>query len=195
MLFYTDGSCKTNPGPGGYACVLHDVKRGRYEGYYGFEKETTNNRMELMGMFTALEYISKKIDGVEGWEIEGREEITIFSDSQYVVKGINEWMQGWNRNGWKNAAKEAVKNPDIWQKIYVLYNSIKAELVHRNRGINIKWIKAHTITKMPQINACTEQNVVGNHLADILASCSAENISEHLTCECSQYLNEINKIS
>lgn len=188
MLFYTDGACKTNPGAGGYACIVHDMNLGMYVGYYGMESNTTNNRMELMGMLTAFEYISKHFNKMS--------DIIVFSDSQYVVKGVNEWMNGWHKNGWKNAAKEPVKNPDLWQKLYKIYHGIKMQLEESNGSkIIIKWIKAHTVSKIPMVNAEIEQNVVGNHLADMLASCSADKIETgqkmHDKCECSKYLQQI----
>ncbi len=184
---YTDGSCKENPGPGGCACVVYDAEAKQYKGYTFREQSTTNNRMELSGMILALEYISKN-PSHETYFI-------IFSDSQYVVKGINEWMHGWIKNNWKNAAKDDVKNPDLWQKIYNLYMTLKQQAYN----LELKWIKAHTMTKLPEKTIITayqhaghtygsidSHHIIGNHLVDMLASCDNH---DHRTCKCRDYLS------
>jgi len=100
---FTDGACRGNPGPGGWGVLL------RYNGHekrlFGGEDETTNNRMELMAVIKALESLNKQC------------EVKVISDSQYVLKGINEWMENWKKRGWKTAAKKPVKNVDLWQRL------------------------------------------------------------------------------
>lgn len=121
----------------------------------------------------------------------------IFSDSQYVVKGINEWMHGWIQRNWKNAAKEDVKNPDLWQKIYKIHQNLKKQKCQ----LDIKWIKAHTITKLPEksvisayqqtgstYGSINAHHIVGNHLVDMLASCES---TSHEMCMCREYVQRI----
>ena len=117
---YTDGACKGNPGQGGWGALIleNDVKRE----IYGGESNTTNNRMELMAVIKALELLREQND------------ITIFTDSTYVQKGISEWIINWKRNGWKSSNKKSVKNKDLW-----------VELDHLNDLMSVKWqwIKGH----------------------------------------------------
>ena len=117
---YTDGSCLQNPGNGGWAAIIN--YEGNIKKISGSEKNTTNNRMELMAPINAL----KNID--PNYEIE------IYTDSQYVKLGITEWINTWIKNNWKTAKKEDVKNKDLWLKLYNL-----------NKLLNIKWnwVKAH----------------------------------------------------
>ena len=117
---YTDGACKGNPGQGGWGALIleNDVKRE----IYGGESNTTNNRMELMAVIRALELLKEQND------------ITVFTDSTYVQKGISEWIINWKRNGWKSSNKKSVKNKDLW-----------VELDHLNDLMSVKWqwIKGH----------------------------------------------------
>jgi ribonuclease HI len=100
---FTDGACKGNPGPGGWGAIL---RHGPHEKeLWGGEKETTNNRMELTAAIRAIEAMKRPVAG------------KIYTDSQYVLKGINEWIHGWKRNGWKTADKKPVKNADLWQQL------------------------------------------------------------------------------
>ena len=117
---HTDGSCLENPGNGGWAAIIkmnENIKK-----ISGSEKNTTNNRMELMATINALKTINSD------------EEIKIYTDSQYVKLGITEWINTWVKNNWKNSKKEEVKNKDLWTELYNL-----------NRSLNVKWIwiKAH----------------------------------------------------
>ena len=100
---YTDGACRGNPGPGGWGVVL------RYNGHektlYGAEAETTNNRMELMAAIQGLESLKRAC------------KVRLTTDSQYVQKGIQEWMANWKKRGWKTAARKPVKNVDLWQRL------------------------------------------------------------------------------
>ena len=120
IKIYTDGSCLDNPGNGGWAAIIND--NGNIKKISGSEKNTTNNRMELSATINALKNIITK------------EEIHIFTDSQYVKLGITEWINKWVKNDWQTAKKEDVKNKDLWIDLYKL-----------NKSLNVKWnwIKAH----------------------------------------------------
>ncbi|WP_321477906.1 ribonuclease HI [uncultured Paludibaculum sp.] len=116
----TDGSCLGNPGRGGWACIL------RYGGHtkemYGSERETTNNRMELTAAIQALAALREPC------------EVEIVTDSQYVKNGIQSWMAGWKRNGWKTAAKKPVMNQDLWVELDEQVSRHKTDWV---------WTKGH----------------------------------------------------
>ena len=122
---YTDGACSGNPGPGGWGAVIFDQDK-KQNNISGNEKNTTNNRMELMAPIMALKKIKPK------------SEVTIFTDSTYVKNGITEWIKKWEKNGWKNANKKPVKNKDLWIKLNNLCSKNK---------ITWKWIKGHSINK------------------------------------------------
>ncbi len=100
---YTDGACRGNPGPGGWAALLRT--QGVEKELTGHEAHTTNNRMELMAAIAALEALKRPC------------RVRLSSDSQYVVKGMKEWLSDWIRRGWRTAAKEPVKNADLWQRL------------------------------------------------------------------------------
>ena len=117
---YTDGACKGNPGPGGWGAIL---RQGAHEKeLWGGEKETTNNRMELTAAIRALEALKRPVGG------------KIYTDSQYVLKGINEWIHGWKKNGWKTSDKKPVKNEDLWRRLDALAEQHHVEWV---------WVKGH----------------------------------------------------
>ena len=120
IKIYTDGSCLENPGNGGWAAIIN--KNGNINRITGNEKNTTNNRMELMAPINAL----KNLDKIN--------KIEIYTDSQYVKLGITEWINTWIKNNWKTSKKEDVKNKDLWIELYNL-----------NKSLNVKWIwvKAH----------------------------------------------------
>ena len=118
---YSDGACKGNPGPGGWGTFI--VSNGAEKELWGGEKQTTNNRMELMGAIRGLEYM------------EHPSTIVLTTDSQYVIKGINEWMANWKRRGGKTASKEPVKNVDLWKRM--------DDLVSQH-SITWKWVRGHT---------------------------------------------------
>ncbi len=120
ITIYTDGSCLTNPGNGGWAAIIKDEKEIRK--ISGNEKNTTNNRMELLAPINALK------------DMEPGVEINIFTDSQYVKNGITEWINTWLSNNWKTSKKEDVKNKDLWIELYNL-----------NKSLNVQWnwVKAH----------------------------------------------------
>ncbi len=117
---YTDGACKGNPGPGGWGAVLeHD---GREREMYGGDPATTNNRMELTAVIEALSALKRPC------------RVVLHTDSQYVQKGITEWIGGWKARGWKTAAKAPVKNEDLWRKL---------DEVVRDHDIRWVWVKGH----------------------------------------------------
>ena len=120
IKIYTDGSCMSNPGNGGWAAIIN--MNGEIKKISGNEKNTTNNRMELMAPINALKNINSK------------DPIEIFTDSKYVKNGITEWINTWVLNNWKNSKKEDVKNKDLWIELYKL-----------NQSLNVKWnwVKAH----------------------------------------------------
>ena len=120
IKIYTDGSCLTNPGNGGWAAIIN--MNGEIKKISGNEKNTTNNRMELMAPINALKNINSK------------DPIEIFTDSKYVKNGITEWINTWVLNNWKTSKKENVKNKDLWLELHKL-----------NQSLNVKWnwVKAH----------------------------------------------------
>lgn len=100
---YSDGACKGNPGPGGWGVLL---RYGKHEKQlYGGERVTTNNRMELMAVIAGLQHLKRS------------SQVRVVTDSQYVKNGITQWIINWKRNGWKTAARQAVKNADLWQQL------------------------------------------------------------------------------
>jgi ribonuclease HI len=121
VAIFTDGACRGNPGPGGWGAILRCGEREKE--LYGGERETTNNRMELMAAIVALETLKRPC------------EIVLTTDSQYVRKGITEWLQQWKRRGWKTADKKPVKNQDLWMRL--------EEATHRHT-IRWQWIKGHS---------------------------------------------------
>lgn len=117
---YTDGACSGNPGPGGWG-VLIEIDNENIE-LSGGDKETTNNRMELMAAIKALEEIDKDY------------EITLYTDSNYVKDGITSWISNWKKNNWKTASKKDVKNKELWMR---LDEAIK------DKNISWVWVKGH----------------------------------------------------
>ena len=118
---YTDGSCIENPGNGGWAAIINT--NGNIKKISGNEKNTTNNRMELMAPINALKNIKTK------------EKINIYTDSQYVKLGITEWINTWVKNNWQTSKKEPVKNKELWVQLYNLTKTFE---------INWIWVKAHS---------------------------------------------------
>lgn len=118
---FTDGACKGNPGPGGWGAVLRygDAEKQ----LFGGEPDTTNNRMELRAAIEALAILNRRC------------EVVLTTDSQYVRKGVTQWMQNWKRNGWKTAAKAPVKNADLWQQL---------DRLIAGHSIDWRWVKGHS---------------------------------------------------
>lgn len=137
---YTDGACKGNPGVGGWGALL--VFQGVEKELWGGEAVTTNNRMELMGAIRGLAELKRPCD------------VRLVTDSQYVMKGIQEWMPNWKKRDWKTAAKEPVKNADLWQQL--------DEQVNRH-NVTWQWVRGHI-------------GHPGNERADQLANRGVEDI-------------------
>jgi ribonuclease HI len=117
---FTDGACKGNPGPGGWGVLM---RYGEVEKELcGGESNTTNNRMEMMAVISGLEALKRNT------------KVRVILDSQYVQKGMNEWIQGWKARGWKTAAKQPVKNVDLWQRL---------DLAVARHEVQWQWVKGH----------------------------------------------------
>ena len=119
---YTDGACKGNPGPGGWGVLL--LSGDSEKELFGGELATTNNRMELTAVIEALTALKRPC------------RVTLYLDSEYVRKGITEWIHGWKARGWRTAAKQPVKNADLWQKL----DAVVAGSEHK---IDWRWVKGH----------------------------------------------------
>jgi len=125
VRIYTDGGCSGNPGPGGWAFVLVAGQQ-RLQGS-GAEPDTTNNRMELQAVIASLEELSRH----ETWR--GRP-VELFTDSQYVQKGISQWVLAWQRNGWRTQSRQPVKNQDLWKRLLALSSGL---------AVRWHWLKGH----------------------------------------------------
>ena len=119
---YTDGSCIGNPGNGGWAFVVINEKDISYRA--GFERNTTNNQMELMAAIKAIEFLDKYND------------INLNTDSNYVRQGITNWILNWKRNNWKTSTKKAVKNRELWERL---------DKLNVSKNIIWSWVKAHNV--------------------------------------------------
>jgi ribonuclease HI len=118
---FTDGACRGNPGPGGWGVLLRYA--GEEKSLWGGESDTTNNRMELNAVIEGLAALKRPC------------EVTLTSDSTYVLKGIQQWMPNWKKRGWKTASKQPVKNADLWQKLDAVIGEHK---------IDWQWVKGHS---------------------------------------------------
>lgn len=119
---YTDGACSGNPGPGGWAFVLKHPATGKELEHAGAEPETTNNRMELMAVIRGLE------------ALKSPSVVELYSDSQYVLNGLKEWMEGWKKKGWRTASKQPVKNIDLWKEL---------DQLKSRHELRFHWIRGH----------------------------------------------------
>ncbi|CAC9442515.1 Ribonuclease HI (EC 3.1.26.4) [uncultured Gammaproteobacteria bacterium] len=122
IIIYTDGGCRGNPGIGGWGVWLRYGKREKK--LNGSEKDTTNNRMELMAAIKALEEIKSSDIAID-----------LYTDSKYVMNGITQWIVSWKRKNWKTAAKKPVKNADLWQKL---------DALNQKHQVNWYWVKGHS---------------------------------------------------
>ncbi len=138
---FTDGACSGNPGPGGWGAILRT--KGVEKELSGGEKDTTNNRMEMMAVIVALEALTRPC------------EVIVTTDSQYVMKGMMEWLPGWKKRNWLTAGKKPVKNVDLWQRMEKAAASHKLDWV---------WVRGH-------------QGHVENERADQLAVTAREQIA------------------
>ena len=117
---FTDGACSGNPGPGGWGAIMRS--KGVEKELSGGEKDSTNNRMEMMAVIVALESLTRPCA------------VKITTDSQYVMKGMQEWLPGWKKRNWKTAAKKPVKNVDLWQRM---------ELAAQAHELEWEWVRGH----------------------------------------------------
>ena len=122
VVIYTDGGCEPNPGTGGWGAVL--LYGGHVKEISGGAPDTTNNRMEMTAAIEALSALKRPC------------KIQLYTDSEYVKKGITEWIHGWKARGWRTAAKQPVKNADLWQKL----DSVVSSSGHK---IDWRWVKGH----------------------------------------------------
>jgi ribonuclease HI len=137
---FCDGACSGNPGAGGFGCILRCGDKVKE--LSGAEPLTTNNRMELMGAITALESLKRPC------------EVTVTTDSQYLAKGMNEWIAGWVKRDWKNSKKEPVLNRDLWERL------LELSKMHR---ISWNWVRGHN-------------GHVENERCDVLARAAIEDL-------------------
>lgn len=140
VVIYTDGACKGNPGPGGWGAML--TTDGSVKELFGGELATTNNRMEMTAVIEALAALKRPC------------RVTLYVDSQYVLKGMTEWITGWKARGWRTASKEPVKNVDLWQKLDALVSG-------GGHAITWNWVRGH-------------DGDPGNERADVLANKGVE---------------------
>ena len=144
VTIYTDGACRGNPGPGGWGAILsYGSKKKELS---GAEQKTTNNRMELMAAIQALQSLTRSC------------KVSVYTDSQYVRKGILEWMENWKQRGWKTTARKPVKNRDLW---------ISLDDAMARHDVDWHWVKGHS-------------GIAGNEHADMLAN---EAIDKMLSAE------------
>jgi ribonuclease HI len=137
---YTDGACRGNPGPGGWAAVL--TSGGREKEISGAQLQTTNNRMELQAVIEALQALKRPVD------------VRLYTDSQYVRRGILEWLPQWKARGWKTADKKPVKNQDLWEVL---------EAAAARHRIEWHWIRGHS-------------GIPGNERCDALANAAIDGL-------------------
>jgi ribonuclease HI len=121
VIIYTDGACSGNPGPGGWGAILTFGTKEKE--LFGGDKATTNNRMELMGAIAALESLTRPCP------------VVLYTDSQYVQKGIKEWIHSWKKRGWKKADGKPVINADLWQRL---------DTAAKPHKVDWRWVRGHS---------------------------------------------------
>lgn len=139
---FTDGACSGNPGPGGWAFILRHPVSGKEIEHAGGERDTTNNRMELRAVIEGLHALTR------------RSRVDIYSDSQYVLNGLREWLEQWKARGWRTAAKKPVKNEDLWREL----DRLKAE-----HELDFHWIRGHN--EHPENERCDQLAVAARDAA------------------------------
>ncbi len=139
---FTDGACSGNPGPGGWAFILRHPVSGKEIEHAGGERDTTNNRMELRAVIEGLHALTR------------RSRVDIYSDSQYVLNGLREWLEQWKARGWRTAAKKPVKNEDLWREL----DRLKAE-----HELDFHWIRGHN--EHPENERCDQLAVAARDRA------------------------------
>lgn len=142
VIIYTDGGAKPNPGPGGWAALL--MMGDVHKEISGGDPQTTNNQMELTAAIEALEALNRPCD------------VTLYTDSEYLKKGITEWMHAWIKNGWKTAGRKPVKNKELWQRL---------QTATERHEITWKWTKGHA-------------GNVHNERVDVLATAAREQLMQ-----------------
>lgn len=142
VTLYTDGACKGNPGPGGWGVLLRWGSHSKE--LWGGEPGTTNNRMELTAAIEGLAALKRRC------------EVDLYTDSQYVKNGVNQWMANWKRNGWRTSARKPVKNAELWRRLDELVNA---------HNVTWHWVRGHTGNP-------------GNERADELANRGAAEVAE-----------------
>lgn len=123
VILYSDGACSGNPGPGGWAALLKSPTTGKTVELVGSDPATTNNRMEMTAVLEGLKQLKKVPSRVH-----------VVSDSNYVIKGLTEWIRGWERNGWRTASKQPVKNKELW---------IELAATVRAHECTFEWVRGH----------------------------------------------------
>ncbi len=151
LTIYTDGSSRGNPGPGGWAAII--VTDTEVIELGGAEQHTTNNRMELLGAIKGLQEVGPHMHV---------EAVEVFTDSEYVKKGMTEWITGWIAKGWKTSTKKPVLNQDLWEKLHAEEKRLK------DAGVKVSWtyVKAHV-------------GIALNERADTIATSCADSVLEN----------------
>ena len=142
VQLFTDGACSGNPGPGGWAYILKHPSSGKEREEAGGDPATTNNRMELMAAIKGLE------------ALKSRSRVELWSDSQYVLNGLGEWLPGWKAKGWKTASKKPVKNQDLWMELDSLLTK---------HHITFHWVRGHN--EHPENERCDQLAVAARDAA------------------------------
>jgi ribonuclease HI len=144
IIIFTDGGCWPNPGAGGWGAVI-TMPGGKIVELTGGELQSSNNRMELLGPIMALESLVEPAD------------VMLYSDSQYVVKGITSWITGWKAKGWRTKTREPVKNRELWERL---------DAARSRHNVTFEWVRGH-------------DGLAGNERADALSKRGAETACGH----------------